>query len=117
MCRLFIVWFQLLNKWTIWLVLQICHDHEVTLIKYAGELAAVFEKHVQTYGGLDICINCAGITNRPLVYDDISDGIRTWRHAINVNFVAVIDGTRIAVSLSLSIGIKLSYLFVNNLNL
>lgn len=55
-------------------------------------------KHVDTYGGLDICINCAGIANQTLVYDDISDGSRTWRHAINVNFVAVIDGTRIAVS-------------------
>ncbi|KAG2635465.1 hypothetical protein PVAP13_2NG356603 [Panicum virgatum] len=59
-------------------------------------LAAAFEKHVQTYGGLDICINCAGIANRPLVYDDTSDGARTWRHAVNVNLVAVIDGTRIA---------------------
>jgi NAD(P)-dependent dehydrogenase (short-subunit alcohol dehydrogenase family) len=59
---------------------------------------------VLTYGGLDICINCAGIANQTLVYDDISDGIRTWRHAINVNLVAVIDGTRIAVSLSLTNG-------------
>jgi len=61
-----------------------------------GELASAFGKHVDTYGGLDICINCAGIANKTLVYDDISDGTRTWRHAINVNFVAVIDGTRIA---------------------
>ena len=115
MRRLFVLRFQLLNKCTIWLVLQVFHDHEVTLIKYADDLAAAFEKHVQTYGGLDICVNCAGIANMTLVYDDTSDGIRTWRNAINVNFVAVIDGTRIAVSLSLSIGKKLSYLFVNNL--
>uniref|UniRef100_A0ACD5YHA3 Uncharacterized protein n=1 Tax=Avena sativa TaxID=4498 RepID=A0ACD5YHA3_AVESA len=66
-------------------------------------LAAAFEKHVHTYGGLDICINCAGIANKTLVYDDISDGIRTWRHAINVNFVAVIDGTRIASQLMRSL--------------
>ncbi|OEL34701.1 Zinc-binding alcohol dehydrogenase domain-containing protein 2, partial [Dichanthelium oligosanthes] len=44
----------------------------------------------------DICINCAGIGNKKLVYDDTSDGARTWRHAVNVNLVAVIDGTRIA---------------------
>ncbi|KAG2635459.1 prostaglandin reductase-3-like isoform X1 [Panicum virgatum] len=65
-------------------------------VSNADSLAAAFEKHVQTYGGLDICINCAGIANRPLVYDDTSDGARTWRHAVNVNLVAVIDGTRIA---------------------
>jgi NADPH:quinone reductase-like Zn-dependent oxidoreductase len=65
-------------------------------VSNSDDLAAAFEKHVLTYGGLDICINCAGIANLTLVYDDISDGIRTWRHAINVNLVAVIDGTRIA---------------------
>ncbi|KAM3257950.1 hypothetical protein ACQJBY_049961 [Aegilops geniculata] len=65
-------------------------------VSIEGDLAAAFAKHVDTYGGLDICINCAGIANKTLVYDDISDGTRTWRHAINVNFVAVIDGTRIA---------------------
>jgi NAD(P)-dependent dehydrogenase (short-subunit alcohol dehydrogenase family) len=65
-------------------------------VSNADSLAAAFEKHVQTYGGLDICINCAGIANKTLVYDDTSDGARTWRHAVNVNLVAVIDGTRIA---------------------
>lgn len=55
---------------------------------------------MDTYGGLDICINCAGIAIKTLVYDDRSDGTSTWRHAVNVNLVAVIDGTRIAVSLS-----------------
>ncbi|WVZ65206.1 hypothetical protein U9M48_014612 [Paspalum notatum var. saurae] len=65
-------------------------------VSKADNLAAAFEKHVQTYGGLDICINCAGIGNKTLVYDDTSDGSRTWRHAVDVNLVAVIDGTRIA---------------------
>jgi NAD(P)-dependent dehydrogenase (short-subunit alcohol dehydrogenase family) len=72
-------------------------------VSNSDDLAAAFEKHVHTYGGLDICINCAGIANKTLVYDDISDGIRTWRHAINVNFVAVIDGTRIASQLMRSL--------------
>ncbi|KAL6656141.1 hypothetical protein ACP70R_006967 [Stipagrostis hirtigluma subsp. patula] len=62
----------------------------------ADDLAASFDKHVRTFGGLDICINCAGIANKTLVYNDTSDGTRTWRHAVNVNLVAVIDGTRIA---------------------
>ncbi|XP_066399552.1 uncharacterized protein [Miscanthus floridulus] len=59
-------------------------------------LAAAFRKHVDTFGGLDICINCAGFVNKSLVYDDKSDGTSTWRRAVNVNLVAVIDGTRIA---------------------
>ncbi|KAJ1289971.1 hypothetical protein BS78_02G205700 [Paspalum vaginatum] len=59
-------------------------------------LAAAFRKHVDTFGGLDICINCAGFVNKSLVYDDKSDGTSTWKHAVNVNLVAVIDGTRIA---------------------
>jgi NAD(P)-dependent dehydrogenase (short-subunit alcohol dehydrogenase family) len=62
---------------------------------------------VDTFGGLDICINCAGFVNKSLVYEDKSDGISTWRHAVNVNLVAVIDGTRIAVSM-LIVGKKLS---------
>ncbi|XP_006661314.2 probable quinone oxidoreductase [Oryza brachyantha] len=65
-------------------------------VSNAGDLSAAFGKHVDTYGGLDICINCAGIAVKTLVYDDQSDGTRTWRHAVNVNLVAVIDGTRIA---------------------
>ncbi|WVZ65207.1 hypothetical protein U9M48_014613 [Paspalum notatum var. saurae] len=59
-------------------------------------LAAAFRKHVDTFGGLDICINCAGFVNKSLIYDDKSDGTSTWKHAVNVNLVAVIDGTRIA---------------------
>ncbi|GJN33785.1 hypothetical protein PR202_gb22408 [Eleusine coracana subsp. coracana] len=65
-------------------------------VTHADDLASSFEKHVRMYGGLDICINCAGISNKTLVYDDTSDGTKTWRHAVNVNLVAVIDGTRIA---------------------
>ena len=83
-----------------------------TLFWYADSLAAAFEKHVQTYGGLDICINCAGIANKTLVYDDTSDGARTWRHAVNVNLVAVIDGTRIAVSIQLIVSKKIVKLII-----
>ena len=60
---------------------------------------------MDTFGGLDICINCAGFVNKSLVYDDISDGTSTWKRAVNVNLVAVIDGTRIAVSLTSTVSV------------
>ncbi|OAY71307.1 Zinc-binding alcohol dehydrogenase domain-containing protein 2 [Ananas comosus] len=63
----------------------------------SGDIAAAFEKHMETYGGLDICINSAGIGNTTLFYEDRSDGTATWRHTVNVNLVAVIDCTRIAM--------------------
>jgi len=64
-----------------------------------GDLAAAFEKHVSTFGGLDICIISAGIEN-PIPFDkDQTDGTRSWRHTLNVNFIAVFDTTRLAVSL------------------
>jgi NAD(P)-dependent dehydrogenase (short-subunit alcohol dehydrogenase family) len=57
------------------------------------------------YGGLDVCINCAGFISKSLVYDDTSDGTNTWRRSVNVNLVAVVDGTRIAVSHPLTIAV------------
>jgi len=63
-----------------------------------GDLAAAFEKHFLTYGGLDICINSAGISSSVPFRDDQTDGTRTWRYTVNVNFTAVIDSTRLAVS-------------------
>lgn len=62
-----------------------------------GDLAAVFEKHFLTYGGLDICINSAGIGNPIPFQKDQTDGTRSWRHTVNVNLTAVIDCTRLAV--------------------
>jgi len=50
-----------------------------------------------TYRGLDICINSAGIGSPIPFYNDQTDGTRTWRHTVNVNFTAVIDSTRLAV--------------------
>ena len=56
-----------------------------------------------TYGGLDICINSAGISNPVPFQKDQTDGTKTWRHAINVNLIAVIDCTRLAVMLPLGL--------------
>nr|XP_043621193.1 probable quinone oxidoreductase [Erigeron canadensis] len=64
-----------------------------------GEVAAAFEKHLETYGGLDICINCAGIVTSVPFQQDQTDGTRSWRHAINVNLVAVIDCTHRAIKI------------------
>ncbi|KAI3809839.1 hypothetical protein L1987_19439 [Smallanthus sonchifolius] len=64
-----------------------------------GEVAAAFEKHMEVYGGLDICINCAGITTSILFHNDQTDGAKSWRQAINVNLVAVIDCTHRAIKI------------------
>ncbi|KAL7593241.1 hypothetical protein Lser_V15G34501 [Lactuca serriola] len=64
-----------------------------------GEVAAAFEKHVEVYGGLDICINCADIETSVPFYEDETDGSKTWRHAVDVNLVAVIDCTQKAIKI------------------
>ncbi|XP_061367130.1 uncharacterized protein LOC133310249 isoform X2 [Gastrolobium bilobum] len=65
----------------------------------ARDLAAAFEKHCLTYGGLDICINSAGIGNPIPFYKDQTDGTLSWRHTVNVNLTAVIDCTRHAIKI------------------
>ncbi|GLT37477.1 hypothetical protein SLA2020_117930 [Shorea laevis] len=62
-----------------------------------GDITTAFEKHVATYGGLDICINGAGISNRIPFENDQTDGSNSWRRVINVNLIAVIDCTRLAI--------------------
>ncbi|KAE8667868.1 ARP protein (REF) isoform 2 [Hibiscus syriacus] len=61
------------------------------------DVTSLFEKHVATYGGLDICINSAGISNPVPFHKDKTDGTKTWRHTININLVALIDCTRHAI--------------------
>lgn len=65
-----------------------------------GDISAAFEKHKFTYGGLDICINSAGIGNPVPFNKDETDGSRSWRYAIDVNLNAVIACTRLAVRLT-----------------
>lgn len=62
-----------------------------------GELSSAFAKHLETFGGLDICINNAGISTPELFYKDRTDGSGTWRRTIDVNLVAVIDSTSLAI--------------------
>ncbi|KAL3350587.1 hypothetical protein AABB24_023158 [Solanum stoloniferum] len=66
-------------------------------VSNTGELKAAFEKHCVTYGGLDICINSAGIGDIVPFHNDRTDGSKSWRHVVNVNLVAVIDCTRLAI--------------------
>ncbi|KAJ6806238.1 prostaglandin reductase-3 [Iris pallida] len=61
------------------------------------DVSSAFERHLEKYGGLDICINNAGIGNNPPFDKDESDGSTTWRRVISVNLTAVIDCTRIAI--------------------
>ncbi|KAK3024507.1 hypothetical protein RJ639_043699 [Escallonia herrerae] len=63
----------------------------------ARELAAAFKTHLETYGGLDICINSAGTGTKVLFHKDQTDGSGSWRRTINVNLTAVIDCTRLAI--------------------
>ncbi|KAJ8572359.1 hypothetical protein K7X08_008870 [Anisodus acutangulus] len=63
-----------------------------------GELKAAFEKHFVTYGGLDICINSAGIGDIIPFRNDRTDGSKSWRHTVNVNLVGVIDSTHLTVN-------------------
>ncbi|KAL2537386.1 ARP protein (REF) [Forsythia ovata] len=67
-----------------------------TDVTNTNELSAAFKKHVETYGGLDICINNAGIANPVPFNKDDTDGSKSWRLAVNVNLIAVIDCTRLA---------------------
>ncbi|KAK9044328.1 hypothetical protein V6N11_072638 [Hibiscus sabdariffa] len=53
------------------------------------DLTSAFEKHVSTFGGLDICINSAGIGTPASFWKDQTDGSKTWRHAVNVNLIAI----------------------------
>ncbi|XXG61014.1 hypothetical protein AAC387_Pa04g2776 [Persea americana] len=61
------------------------------------DIAAAFEKHFQTYGGLDICINCAGIPSSVPFHKDKTDSDASWRQVVRVNLIAVIDCTRLAI--------------------
>eukprot|EP00850_Spirogloea_muscicola_P014689 SM000107S14055 [mRNA] locus=s107:252682:258978:+ [translate_table: standard] len=62
------------------------------------ELAAAFAQHMHIYGRLDLCVNNAGIGEREwFAMDSSTDGKGSWRTVLNVNLVAVIDGTRLAV--------------------
>ncbi|KAK4849329.1 hypothetical protein QYF36_023592 [Acer negundo] len=63
------------------------------------DIAAAFDKHVATYGGLDICINCAGIGNPIPFHKDQTDGSRSWRLTLDVDLTAVIDCTRTAIKI------------------
>ncbi|CAA2958097.1 15-hydroxyprostaglandin dehydrogenase [NAD(+)] [Olea europaea subsp. europaea] len=62
-----------------------------------NEIKAAFRKHIDTYGGLDICINCAGIGSSIPFDEDRTDGGKSWRLTVNVNLIAVIGCTQIAI--------------------
>lgn len=69
----------------------------------ADDVQKAFGKHLATYGGLDICINSAGIGSKIVFHKDETDGARTWRHVIDVNLLAVIACTQLAVCLHMGL--------------
>lgn len=65
-----------------------------------GDLVAAFDHHRSIFGQVDICINNAGVAEKPSdsFYEDKSgDGKGSWRRVMDINLTAVIDGTRLAV--------------------
>ncbi|MCO5603829.1 hypothetical protein L7F22_057982 [Adiantum nelumboides] len=69
------------------------------------EIFSVFQKHQQVFGRLDICINSAGISERGQIIEDHSkDGSGPWRKVLDVNLIAVIDCTRLAIQVMLKAG-------------
>jgi NAD(P)-dependent dehydrogenase (short-subunit alcohol dehydrogenase family) len=67
---------------------------------YLGDLVAAFDHHRSIFGQVDICINNAGVAEKPsdFFYEDKSvDGKGSWRRVMDINLTAVIDGTRLAV--------------------
>ncbi|KAK9166441.1 hypothetical protein Scep_001632 [Stephania cephalantha] len=69
-------------------------------ISNSRDTAAAFAKHIETYGGLDICINNAGLGS---TVPFIEDKVEAWRLTVNVNLVAVIDCTRLAIQAMLAV--------------
>lgn len=60
----------------------------------SDELGAAFARHQEVFGKLDTCINNAGIVGGPQpFYED-----EGWRKVVNIDLVALIDGTSKAVS-------------------
>lgn len=63
----------------------------------ASETRAAFERHLDVYGGLDICINSAGINSSIPFHKDNTDGFGSWRRTIDVNLIGVICCTQYAI--------------------
>ncbi|KAG0601071.1 hypothetical protein M758_11G081700 [Ceratodon purpureus] len=58
------------------------------------DLAAAFARHQNVFGRLDICINNAGVGDGEPFY---GAGVDSWRKVIEVNLIALIDGTSKAI--------------------
>lgn len=64
-----------------------------------AQLAHAFDTHMESFGELHICLNNAGIGERQFFLQDQSnDGTGQWRRVLDVDLTAVVDGTRLAVS-------------------
>lgn len=69
------------------------------------EIALAFQQHKDSFGRLDICINNAGISERGQFAKDYSkNGTGAWRTVVDVNLIAVIDCTRLAVQAMIESG-------------
>lgn len=61
------------------------------------KISAAFEKHVEMYKGLDVCINCAGISSHAPFHAIVTAGVNSWKPVLDVNLNAVINCTALAI--------------------
>ncbi|KAF4366606.1 hypothetical protein F8388_004270 [Cannabis sativa] len=62
-------------------------------VTHSRNLSAAFDKHVETYGGLDICITSAGIGTQIPFHKDQSDDNSTWRKVVFCYALSANDGS------------------------
>eukprot|EP00963_Diacronema_lutheri_P002856 scaffold221_cov351-Pavlova_lutheri.AAC.26 len=72
----------------------------------SNQLEEAFRMHAVRFGGMEVCCNNAGIGEQG---DFCGDGVedpneRNWRDVVDVNLVAILHGTRLAMQLMKSSG-------------
>ncbi|KAJ3273955.1 hypothetical protein HDU76_010756, partial [Blyttiomyces sp. JEL0837] len=64
-------------------------------VSKSDELKNLFAKGIQHYGGLDICVNNAGIAE---LGKFVSDPDCNWKKVMDIDLYAVIEGTQLAMN-------------------
>lgn len=78
------------------------------------DLAAAFARHQAVFGRLDICVNNAGVGGVEPFYEV---EVGSWRKVIEVNLIALIDGTSKAVDFISFTRVNISVLCTKSMTL